>query len=138
VGVVGNGLADLAIFGPGEVFPGHEFYDYHAKYDPGVSTTSARPELDERVRTTIREQAAAAFLAVGASGFARVDFLFHGGRVYLSEINTIPGFTPISLFPLLWEADGGDFGGLAERIVELALERAAGRPRSRLTRADLP
>ena len=138
VAVVGNGLADLAVYGPGEVFPGHEFYDYHAKYDPGVSRTTVTPELDERVRTTIREQASAAFLAIGASGFARVDFLLHGGRLYLSEINTIPGFTPISLFPLLWATGGGDFAGLAERIVELAVERAADRPRTRLTRADLP
>jgi D-alanine-D-alanine ligase len=138
VGLVGNSRADLAVFGPGEVFPGHEFYDYHAKYDPGVSRTTATPELDERVRTTIREQAAAAYLAIGATGFARVDFLLHGGRVYLSEINTIPGFTPISLFPLVWATGGGDFADLAERIVDLAIARAAGRPRVRLTRADLP
>jgi D-alanine-D-alanine ligase len=138
VGLVGNSLADLAVLGPGEVFPGHEFYDYHAKYDPGVSRTTASPELDERIRTTIREQAAAAYLAIGATGFARVDFLLHGGRVYLSEINTIPGFTPISLFPLVWATAGGDFADLAERIVDLAIARAAGRPRVRLTRAELP
>ena len=68
---------------------------------PASPARPPRPELDERVRTTIREQAAAAYRAVGASGFARVDFLVQGGRVYLSEINTIPGFTPISLFPLV-------------------------------------
>jgi D-alanine-D-alanine ligase len=138
VGLLGNGLADLQVYGPGEVFPGREFYDYHAKYDPGISRTTTQPDLADRLRTTVREQAAAAYLGIGASGFGRVDFLVHGGRVYVSEINTIPGFTPISLFPLL-VADGGlDFGALAARILELAVERAAQRPRTRLSRADLP
>jgi D-alanine-D-alanine ligase len=138
VGLLGNSLADLQVYGPGEIFPGHEFYDYHAKYDPGVSRTTTHPDLAERLRTTIREQAAAAYLGVGASGFGRVDFLVHGGRVYLSELNTIPGFTPISLFPML-VADGGlEFGALAARIVELAVARAARRPLRRLTRAELP
>ena len=71
-------------------------------------------------------------MAIGASGFARVDFLLHGGRIYLSEINTIPGFTPISLFPVLCRQGGYDFGGICERIVELAIERAARRPSRRL------
>ena len=62
----------------------------------------------------------------------------HGGRIYLSEINTIPGFTPISLFPILCRQGGYDFGGICAHIVELAIARAARRPSRRLTRADLP
>jgi D-alanine-D-alanine ligase len=138
VAVLGNRAAELEVYGPGEIFPGHAFYDYQAKYDPGVSRTTVQPELGERLRTTVRELAEAAFVAIGASGFARVDFLVHGGRVYLSEINTIPGFTPISLFPALCATGGHEFGALAARILELALERDAARPRVPLTRGALP
>ncbi|HMJ79906.1 MAG TPA: D-alanine--D-alanine ligase [Candidatus Dormibacteraeota bacterium] len=138
VAVLGNRAAELEVFGPGEIFPGHEFYDYHAKYDPGVSRTSVAPDVTERLRASVRALAEAAFLAIGASGFARVDFLVHGGRVYLSEINTIPGFTPISLFPALCATGGHAFGSLAARILELALERDAARPHAPLTREALP
>jgi D-alanine-D-alanine ligase len=137
VAVVGEG-AGADAFGPGEVFPGNVFYDYAAKYEPGVSRTTDRPELGSRTREHLRELARAAFTAIGASGFARVDFLLHEGRVYLSEINTIPGFTPISLFPILCAEGGFDFAGICERIVELAVERAAVQPSRRLERADLP
>jgi D-alanine-D-alanine ligase len=138
VSVVGNRAADLAAYGPGEIFPGREFYDYRAKYEAGLSRTTDRPELSDGLRRTIQELARAAFLAIGASGFARVDFLVREGRVYLSEINTMPGFTPISLFPALCAEGGYDFGGICQRIVELAVEREARRPRRRLHRADLP
>jgi D-alanine-D-alanine ligase len=137
VAVVGEGPACQA-FGPGEVFPGHEFYDYTAKYEIGVSRTTDQPELSAATSDRLRELARAAFVAIGGSGFARVDFLMHGGRIYLSEINTIPGFTPISLFPVLCRQGGFDFGAICERIVELAIERAARRPTRLLRRADLP
>jgi D-alanine-D-alanine ligase len=136
--VVGNGAWDIAVYGPGEIFPGREFYDYEAKYTPGASRTTTRPELAPQLRETVRDLARAAYLAIGAEGFARVDFLVHQGRLYISEINTIPGFTPISLFPLLCAEGGYDFGAICERIVELAQERAALRPARRLSRADLP
>jgi D-alanine-D-alanine ligase len=138
VSVVGNTASDVVAYGPGEIFPGHEFYDYRAKYEAGVSRTTDRPELSEAVRRTVRELARAAYLAIGAAGFARVDFLVRDGRVYLSEINTMPGFTPISLFPVLCAEGGYDFAGISARIVDLAVERAAHRPPQRLTRADLP
>ncbi|HSH21995.1 MAG TPA: D-alanine--D-alanine ligase [Candidatus Caenarcaniphilales bacterium] len=138
VSVVGNTAADLEVYGPGEIFPGHEFYDYSAKYDAGVSRTTDRPEMPEQLRAEIHGIAARAYLAIGASGFARVDFLVGGGVLYLNEINTIPGFTPISLFPVLCREGGYDFGAIADRIVELAVARAARRPRRALTRADLP
>ncbi len=138
VSVVGNDASDVVAYGPGEIFPGHEFYDYTAKYADGISRTTPAAELDPALRTRIREIARTAFLAIGAEGFARVDFLLRGESLYLNEINTIPGFTPISLFPLVCAEGGFDFAGISERIVELALERAARRNVHRLTRADLP
>jgi D-alanine-D-alanine ligase len=141
--VLGNGPADLAVHGPGEIFPGHEFYDYTAKYSEGVSRTTATPDVAPDVRSRIHSIARAAYLAIGAEGFARVDFLLGRtgswrGELLLSEINTIPGFTPISLFPMVCGAAGLDFPALCGRIVELALERARRLPSGRLTRADLP
>jgi D-alanine-D-alanine ligase len=136
--VLGNSAADLAVFGPGEIFPGHEFYDYVAKYTPDVSRTTDQPQVSDALRAQLHDIAARAFLAIGGSGFARVDFLVAGEQVYLNEINTIPGFTPISLFPVLCRQGGYDFGAAAERIVELAHQRAAVRPTRVLTRADLP
>lgn len=137
--VIGNSASDLETFGPGEIFPGHEFYDYKAKYEEGVSRTTDSPDIPSAVRLRLHETAREAFLAIGASGFARVDFLLPAsGDVYLNEINTIPGFTPISLFPMLCRAGGYEFGDIPERIVELAIDRAAVRPTRVLTRADLP
>jgi D-alanine-D-alanine ligase len=136
--VVGNSEHDLATYGPGEIFPGREFYDYVAKYRDGISQTSDHADIDAAMRAEIHDIARRAYLAIGTTGFARVDFLVGGGNLYLNEINTIPGFTPISLFPVLCRDGGYDFGGIAEKIVELALERAAQRPRRLLTRADLP
>ncbi|HYI23630.1 MAG TPA: D-alanine--D-alanine ligase family protein, partial [Candidatus Limnocylindrales bacterium] len=136
--VVGNSPADLEVFGPGEIFSGHEFYDYTAKYSDGVSETTDSATISPQMRTRIHDLAARAFLAIGATGFARVDFMASGEDLYLNEINTIPGFTPISLFPVLCRAGGYDFGAIAERIVELAIARDQLSPRRVLTRADLP
>ena len=136
--VVGNSANDLETFGPGEIFPGHEFYDYTAKYSEGVSRTTDQPDVPIEMRDILHDLAARSFLAIGGTGFARVDFLAAGGDVYLNEINTIPGFTPISLFPALCRSGGYDFGAIAERIVDLAIARAAAQPRRVLTRADLP
>ena len=136
--VLGNTAADLQTFGPGEVFPGREFYDYVAKYADGVSRTTGTPDVDPALRSQLHGISRQAFLAIGGSGFARVDFLVRGSDVYLNEINTIPGFTPISLFPILCRAGGYDFGAVAERIVDLAIDRAAGQKARVLTRADLP
>jgi D-alanine-D-alanine ligase len=138
VSVIGNDPAHIELFGPGEIVSGHEFYDYAAKYTPGLSETSTRAEVTDRQRAMILKIARDAYRAIGAEGFARVDFLVHGESIYISEINTIPGFTPISLFPTLPAEGGYSFADVCARIVDLALERHGSRARRRLTAADLP
>ena len=138
VSVIGNDHAHLELYGPGEILAGHEFYDYAAKYTPGLSETSIRAEVPGPKKAMILKIARDAYRAIGAEGFARIDFLVADDRVLLSEINTIPGFTPISLFPTM-PADGGyTFGDVCAKVVDLALERHAARSRTRLTPADLP
>ena len=100
--------------------------------------TSPAAEVDPTTRATILKIARDCYRAIGAEGFARVDFLLTERGVYLSEINTIPGFTPISLFPAMAAQGGYSFVGVAERIVGLALERQAGLVRRRLRPGDLP
>lgn len=138
VSVIGNDPARIELFGPGEIVAGHEFYDYAAKYTPGLSETSTRAELTDRERGTILKIARDAYRAIGCEGFARVDFLLAGEAIYLSEINTIPGFTPISLFPTMPSEAGLDFAAVCRRTIELALERHRGRAVRRLTSNDLP
>jgi D-alanine-D-alanine ligase len=140
VSVIGNDHARLELFGPGEVLAGHEFYDYQAKYTPGLSETMIRAEVPESLRATILKIARDAYRAIGAEGFARVDFLLGpGDRPYLSEINTIPGFTPISLFPTMPAAGDYTFGDVCRKVVDLALERHANRATAgRLEPSDLP
>lgn len=138
VSVIGNDPAALELYGPGEIVSGHEFYDYAAKYTPGLSETSTRAEVSEIQRATILKIARDAYRAVGAEGFARIDFLLVGDAIYLSEINTIPGFTPISLFPTLPAEGGHTFGEVCAWIVRLAVERHAARIGGRLVPGDLP
>jgi D-alanine-D-alanine ligase len=138
VSIIGNGPAGLELYGPGEIVSGHEFYDYAAKYTAGLSQTSIRAEVTERQRATVHKIARDAYRAIGAAGFARVDFLLAGETIILSEINTIPGFTPISLFPTMPAEAGYTFAAVCTRIVELAVERHAARAGGNLTTADLP
>jgi D-alanine-D-alanine ligase len=128
----------LGIYGPGEIVASHEFYDFAAKYTPGLSETSTRAEVPERLRETIRKLARDAYRSIGAEGFARVDFLVRGDEPFLSEVNTIPGFTPISLFPTMPAEGGLDFAAVCRRLIELALERHADRPNGALRPGDLP
>ncbi|MEO8437379.1 MAG: D-alanine--D-alanine ligase family protein [Chloroflexota bacterium] len=137
VAIIGNG-PELEQYGPGEIVSGHEFYDYAAKYTAGLSETSTRAEVTDRQRATLLKIARDAYRAIGAEGFARVDFLLAGETIYLSEINTIPGFTPISLFPTMPAEAGYTFGAVCSKVVDLAVERHAARARRRLTPADLP
>ena len=125
--VLGNSRLDVQAYGPGEIRPGREFYDYVAKYESDDSVTTAQADLAPEMAEQIRAAAVEVFLAIGASGFARVDLLLAAdGTAYISEVNTIPGFTPISLFPRMTAAGGYDFGATCERVVELALEKARG------------
>jgi D-alanine-D-alanine ligase len=136
--VIGNDPAALELYGPGEVIAGREFYDYQAKYTPGLSETSTRAEVPAPMRAAIHKLGRDTYRAIGAEGFARIDFLLAGDELHVSEINTIPGFTPISLFPTMPAEGGYTFTSVCERIVELALERAAGQVGGTLVAADLP
>ena len=138
VSVLGNDHAHLELYGPGEILAGHEFYDYAAKYTPGLSETSTRAEVPEAQRELIKKLARDAYRALGVEGFARVDFLVRDEAIYLSEINTIPGFTPISLFPTMPAEAGLDFAAVCLRILELALDRHERRVRLRIRPEDLP
>src|SRR4029078_8472788 len=112
---VGTTRRDTVSYGPGEIFPSREFYDYIAKYHSSESRTVPSAELDPDVRADALAAAKAVYLAIGASGFARVDFLLSRDELlFVSEINTVPGFTPISLFPLMCAEGGDDFGEICE------------------------
>ena len=138
VSVIGNDPGRLELYGPGEIISAHEFYDYDAKYTAGLSETSTRAEVSDAQRAVMHKISRDAYRAIGAEGFARIDFLLAGERLVLSEINTIPGFTPISLFPTMPAEGGHTFEDICERIVALAVERHGARVRSRLGAADLP
>ena len=138
VSVLGNEPDEIELYGPGEIRSGHEFYDYEAKYTPGVSETMLSAEVTPIQRAAMLKLARDAYRSVGAEGFARIDFLLAGETLVVSEINTIPGFTPISLFPALCSAGGYDFAAVCRRVVDLALARDRSRVRRRLTPADLP
>ena len=138
VAVIGNEPDGLELYGPGEILSGHEFYDYVAKYTPGMSETSQAAEVSAAQRASILKLARDAYRAIGCEGFARIDFLLAGEALVVSEINTIPGFTPISLFPTLPAVAGYDFAAVCRRVVDLALERDAARIRHRLRPPDLP
>jgi D-alanine-D-alanine ligase len=130
VSVLGN-LAPQASL-PGEVVPDREFYDYASKYAADSQTSLAIPaDLERHCSDEVRRLAVAAFRAVDARGYARVDlFVEHGsGQLFVNEINTIPGFTSISMFPKLWGATGLAFADLLSRLIELAFEQRAERAR---------
>ncbi|HET7376108.1 MAG TPA: D-alanine--D-alanine ligase A, partial [Anaerolineae bacterium] len=116
---------------PGEVVPGHEFYDYEAKYIDESSQLLIPAPIEPAVANRVRELAVEAFLALDCAGMARVDFLLarKSNELFLSELNTIPGFTKISMYPKLWEASGISYGELVDRLIVLALERQADKHR---------
>jgi D-alanine-D-alanine ligase len=121
---------------PGEIIPGHEFYDYEAKYLDESSQLLIPAPIDPAVAQRVRELSIQAFLALDCAGMARVDFLLarDRGDLYLSEVNTIPGFTRISMYPKLWEASGVSYSELIDRLIALALERHADKQRARTDR----
>lgn len=127
--VLGNDAPEASP--PGEIVPDREFYDYESKYSPASRTELLAPApLDEGTAERVRELSIRAFRAIGCSGMARVDFfLLPEGDLFVNEINTIPGFTPISMYPRLWEIAGIAYGDLISRLIDLALERYEERER---------
>src|SRR5437868_15167106 len=130
VSVLGNEDPQASLVG--EVVPAHEFYDYDAKYLDAGSRLLIPAPIDASVAEEVRALALRAFQAVDAAGMARVDFFMERttGRVLLNELNTIPGFTRISMYPKLWEASGIPYPRLIERLVDLAIERFKDKQRS--------
>jgi D-alanine-D-alanine ligase len=118
---------------PGEIIPCNEFYDYEAKYVAGKSQTLAPADLPGETIERVRNMAIRAYRALDCEGMARVDFLLNGqtGELFVNELNTIPGFTSISMYPKLWEATGLPFGELIDRLIDLALERQKDKERTR-------
>ena len=128
--VLGND--DPLASAPGEVVPSNEFYDYAAKYLDGRSELRIPAPISAALTAQVRELAVQAFLALDGAGLARVDFLLNDltGKLYLNEVNTMPGFTSISMYPRLWAASGISYDELITRLIDLALERHADRERS--------
>ena len=129
VSVLGNDDPEASI--AGEVIPSREFYSYEAKYIDDRSELLIPAPIPDEIAGRIRELAIHAYKSIDCAGMARVDFLLDKdtGEVFLSEINTLPGFTKISMYPKLWEASGLSYPGLVDRLIELALERKADRDR---------
>jgi D-alanine-D-alanine ligase len=104
----------------------HEFYDFEAKYLDGTSSNVVPADISVTLSERIRAYAIQAFEAVGCEGLARVDFFSTDDGLVINEINTLPGFTPYSMFPVLWEASGVSYAELVERLIQLALQRDTG------------
>jgi D-alanine-D-alanine ligase len=121
---------------PGEVVPIKEFYDYNAKYLDKGSKLIVPAHLPKRKQAEVQKLAVAAFRAVDCAGLARVDFLMdpRSGKMYVNEINTIPGFTSISMYPKLWAASGIAYSELIDRLIQLGLERHADKKQNRYSR----
>ena len=131
--VLGNDHPDASV--AGEVIPSREFYDYEAKYIDDNSQIVIPAPLDAGVAENIRRLSIAAFRAIDGAGMARVDFLLSRstGEVFVNEVNTIPGFTTISMYSKLWAASGVEYSKLLDRLIELALERHAEKQQLRTT-----
>jgi D-alanine-D-alanine ligase len=139
IAVLGNRTAVVSV--PGEVLPSNDFYDYDAKYVDGASRLVIPAEVDDEQKAIVEMWALKAFHVLDCEGMARVDFLIDGenGDIYLNEINTIPGFTSISMYPKLFEAAGIPYSELLDRLIDLALQRRterSGLSRSYTPRAD--
>jgi len=128
--VLGNDDPETSI--PGEIRPGREFYDYTAKYLDDTSELVIPAPLEASLQRRVREAAAEAFKAIDCAGMARVDLFVDEStdHIYVNEINTIPGFTRISMYPKLWEASGLPPEKLVDRLIELAIERYRDRQRN--------
>ena len=133
VAVLGNEDPKASI--PGEVKPAHEFYTYEAKYSNIGSSLLIPAPLDEAIIARLQAMAVEAFRAVEASGLSRVDFFVTSDdKIFLNEINTLPGFTEISMYPKLWEASGIPYSKLIDRLISLGLERFQDKQNCKISR----
>ncbi|MFN8498152.1 MAG: D-alanine--D-alanine ligase family protein [Anaerolineae bacterium] len=134
VSVLGNDEPQVSL--PGEIIPAREWYDYDAKYVDEETRLILPAPLPQATTDEVRRLAALAFKAIDASGLSRVDFLLDRGtgELWLSEINTMPGFTPTSMYARMWEASGVGYAELCRRLVRLAVERHRDRQRNRTER----
>jgi D-alanine-D-alanine ligase len=123
VAVLGNDEPEASV--PGEIIPGGEYYDYEAKYVSDNSRTVIPAAIDAARSAEVRALAIAAFKAIDGAGMARVDFLLAGDgqQLFLNEVNTIPGFTTISMYSKMWDASGLPYAQLLDRLIALAIER---------------
>jgi len=123
VSVLGNEDPQASI--PGEIVPSDEFYSYRAKYLNGTSELLIPAPIDQEIAEEAQRISVQAYKAIDGAGMARVDFLLERetGKLYMNEVNTIPGFTKISMYPKLWEASGLTYSRLLDRLIELAFER---------------
>jgi D-alanine-D-alanine ligase len=138
-GVVGRelecavlGYREVAASAVGEIIPGNDFYDYEDKYLQDTAGLVAPADIPEAISTLIRKTAIEAFTALGGAGLARVDFLLEGDTeegLFVNELNTLPGFTSISMYPRLWEISGLPLPSLVDRLVKVALDRHQDRRR---------
>ena len=130
ISVLGNDNPEASV--PGEVEPSREFYSYESKYIDGTSGLLIPAPLSEERAELMRQIAVKAYKAIDCAGMARVDFMIDkdDDKFYLNEVNTLPGFTEISMYPKLWEASGLSYPQLVDRLIELALERKADRDRT--------
>ncbi|MEM8613759.1 MAG: D-alanine--D-alanine ligase, partial [Cyanobacteria bacterium P01_H01_bin.105] len=111
----------------GEISFDADFYDYETKYTSGQADLAIPASLPNNIVTTIQDQAVKAFKAIDGAGLSRVDFFYleGTGEVLINEINTFPGFTSTSMYPMLWKATGMEFDQLVDRLIQLGLERTS-------------
>jgi D-alanine-D-alanine ligase len=123
IGIIGNSEANASAVG--EILPDNEFYDYYSKYKSAGTKLYIPAEISEKIREEIEDIAKKAYLALNGEGFSRIDLFYDEKKekIYLNEMNAIPGFTKYSMFPLLWQAKGVGFSELIERIIALGYER---------------
>ena len=121
-GVMGNDEPECSV--AGEIIPKAHFYDYKAKYEDGETAMVIPADITKEEYEMLREMAITSFKALDCSGLVRADFfLTKDGKPYINEVNTMPGFTPFSMFPLLWKHTGVEYPQLIEKLVALAVER---------------
>jgi D-alanine-D-alanine ligase len=129
VAVLGNDEPEASVVG--EVVSSNEFYDYKAKYIDGKSSMIIPAEIPQELSDQIRELALQAFQAIDGSGLSRVDFFLRkeDNKIFINEINTMPGFTPYSMYPLLWKETGKPYRELLDNLISLAIKRHADKQR---------